>query len=96
MRAVTYDAVLQALGAAQMEKGTSRMARSPLSLVTGLLLGGLLAAAALASTVDSFRPLPPDQRRPVPTFSLLDHQGNALSSAELQGKVVVVRFWATW
>ena len=33
---------------------------------------------------------------PMPPFSLADMQGVTMSSAQLQGKVVVIRFWATW
>jgi cytochrome oxidase Cu insertion factor (SCO1/SenC/PrrC family) len=72
------------------------MPRSPMSLVTGLLLCGLLGVAAVAPALDTFRPLPQDQLHPAPTFSLPDHRGTSLSLADLHGKVVVVRFWATW
>lgn len=33
---------------------------------------------------------------PAPPFSLLTLKGTAMRSADLQGKVVVIRFWATW
>jgi cytochrome oxidase Cu insertion factor (SCO1/SenC/PrrC family) len=33
---------------------------------------------------------------PMPTFTLPDANGAAFESSNLQGKVVVVRFWATW
>jgi cytochrome oxidase Cu insertion factor (SCO1/SenC/PrrC family) len=33
---------------------------------------------------------------PVPKFSLPAINGATMDSAALQGKVVVVRFWATW
>jgi peroxiredoxin len=32
----------------------------------------------------------------MPVFELPDANGETVRSAELQGKVVVVRFWATW
>jgi cytochrome oxidase Cu insertion factor (SCO1/SenC/PrrC family) len=32
----------------------------------------------------------------VPVFQLPAVNGSTVSSAQLQGKVVVVRFWATW
>jgi peroxiredoxin len=32
----------------------------------------------------------------MPEFELPDTNGATLRSAALQGKVVVVRFWATW
>ena len=33
---------------------------------------------------------------PMPDFQLPDVNGSNVSPAQLQGKVVVVRFWATW
>ena len=33
---------------------------------------------------------------PMPAFQLPAVDGSTLSSTQLQGKVVVVRFWATW
>src|SRR5262250_2456774 len=32
----------------------------------------------------------------LPTFSVKDLQGRALSSTDLRGKVVLIDFWATW
>jgi len=32
----------------------------------------------------------------LPTFSVKDLQGRSVSSADLQGKVVLIDFWATW
>ena len=32
----------------------------------------------------------------LPAFDLPDAHGTTVRSADLQGKVVVVRFWATW
>ena len=36
------------------------------------------------------------QSRSMPVFELPDANGETMRSANLQGKVVVVRFWATW
>jgi cytochrome oxidase Cu insertion factor (SCO1/SenC/PrrC family) len=33
---------------------------------------------------------------PMPAFQLPAVDGSTLSSADLRGKVVIVRFWATW
>ena len=38
----------------------------------------------------------PRQPMPMPDFSLPDVGGNTVSSADLRGKVIVMRFWATW
>ena len=73
-----------------------RMPRSLVIMIRGLLVCGLLGIAAVAPALDTFRPLPPDQQRPAPAFSLPDYQGTSLALAALHGKVVVVRFWATW
>ena len=35
-------------------------------------------------------------RKQAPNFSLKDANGNAVSLADLKGKVVLVNFWATW
>jgi len=32
----------------------------------------------------------------MPAFELPDPNGETVRSADLQGKVIVVRFWATW
>jgi peroxiredoxin len=32
----------------------------------------------------------------MPVFELPDANGETVRAADLQGKVVVVRFWATW
>jgi peroxiredoxin len=39
---------------------------------------------------------PAKDRRPVPAFELESLQGDRVSLASLEGKVVVVSFWATW
>jgi cytochrome oxidase Cu insertion factor (SCO1/SenC/PrrC family) len=67
-----------------------------LAFMAGILLYGFPGLASAASALEAFRALSPEQQRPAPTFSLPDHQGGAIDSAALRGKVVVVRFWATW
>jgi hypothetical protein len=61
-----------------------------------LLMCSLLAMATMAHALDTFHPLPSAQQRPAPAFLLPDYEGTILASAALHGKVVVVRFWATW
>lgn len=73
-----------------------RTSSSGIGMLTGFLVCSLLTMATVAFALDTFRPLPPDQQHPAPVFSLPDYEGTPLASAALRGKVVVVRFWATW
>ena len=70
--------------------------RLVVSVLASLLVCGLCSIAGTASALDPFRALPPGQQRAAPAFTLPDHRGIPVHSADLQGKVVVVRFWATW
>jgi peroxiredoxin len=38
----------------------------------------------------------PRQTTPMPDFSLANVDGTTVRAADLQGKVIMVRFWATW
>ena len=67
-----------------------------LAFIAGTLLYGLAGLASAASALEAFQALSPEQQRPAPAFTLPDHQGGAIDSTALRGKVVVVRFWATW
>ena len=60
-------------------------------MVASLLLCGLCHIAGTASALDPFRALPAGQQVPAPAFILPDHHGHPMDSADLQGKVVVVR-----
>jgi hypothetical protein len=66
-----------------------------------LLLGiGLLWGDLPAQAADPL-PLPagltaPSQPTRLPTFSLPDVQGTTVQETALHGKVVIVRFWASW
>jgi hypothetical protein len=62
----------------------------------GFLICGLPGIAARALALEGFRHFTPDQQRPAPAFALPDYQSTPFSLASLHGKVVVVRFWATW
>ena len=79
-----------------IKEGTSMRSRFVTAMIASLLLCGLCSIAGTASALDPFRALPPGQQAPAPAFILPDHHGNPMDSADLQGKVVVVRFWATW
>ncbi len=39
---------------------------------------------------------PPSQPTKMPAFEFANLHGGALKSTELKGKVIVIRFWATW
>jgi hypothetical protein len=64
-------------------------------IMTGLLIG-LSGSIVSTPALEAFSALPPGNQRPAPAFTLPDHHGTPMHSADLQGKVVVVRFWATW
>jgi hypothetical protein len=55
----------------------------------------------LAQAAGETPPLPPGlaasgQPTPIPEFSAPGPNGTTMRSADLLGKVVVIRFWATW
>ena len=39
---------------------------------------------------------PPPQPTKMPAFDFADLHGGALTSSAVKGKVIVIRFWATW
>jgi cytochrome oxidase Cu insertion factor (SCO1/SenC/PrrC family) len=39
---------------------------------------------------------PPPQPTKLPDFEFTNLQGGTLKSSEMKGKVVIIRFWATW
>ena len=39
---------------------------------------------------------PPPQPTKMPDFEFANLQGGTLKSSEMKGKVIVIRFWATW
>ena len=66
-----------------------------------LLLGIFLALSPLSLCAAEQPNLPeglmvPSPSTTMPVFELPDANGETVHSADLQGKVVVVRFWATW
>ena len=67
----------------------------------GLLLGILLPLGSLLTHATGSAALPeglaaPGQSMSMPAFELPDANGATIRSADLQGKVIVVRFWASW
>ena len=76
-----------------------RYKRQPLNLF--LFLGIFLALSPLSLCAAEQPNLPegltvPSPSTSMPVFELPDANGETVRSADLQGKVVVVRFWATW
>jgi cytochrome oxidase Cu insertion factor (SCO1/SenC/PrrC family) len=67
-----------------------------IAVIASMLVFGLGGVVAVVFALEAFRPLPPGNQRPAPAFTLPDHHGAPLHSTDLHGKVVVVRFWATW
>ena len=39
---------------------------------------------------------PPQQAMKLPEFEFVNLQGGTLKSSEMKGKVIIIRFWATW
>jgi cytochrome oxidase Cu insertion factor (SCO1/SenC/PrrC family) len=39
---------------------------------------------------------PPAQATKLPPFDFANLHGGALKSSEMKGKVIIIRFWATW
>lgn len=67
----------------------------------GLLAATLLALHPMPADAADGPSLPQGMQAPrqpitLPAFELPTPDGNTARAADLQGKVVVVRFWATW
>ena len=66
------------------------------------LLLGLLLTLSPPRAPAAESPTPPEglatpgQLTPMPAFELPDPDGNPVRSEELRGKVVMIRFWASW
>lgn len=69
-------------------------------LLAGLLIGGILGALVLLGgppgNASGSRRLPPTVGSPVKDFQLDALDGDAVQLSDLQGKPVVINFWATW
>jgi hypothetical protein len=64
--------------------------------VIAMLLGSTIAIAAGESREPPMGLAEVKPTAPMPVFKLPGVNGEAFDSSTLQGKVVVVRFWATW
>jgi cytochrome oxidase Cu insertion factor (SCO1/SenC/PrrC family) len=65
-----------------------------------LLIAGVVVTLGVGAQSDTLYPpgglTEVSPTMSMPAFQLPAVNGSAVSSAELQGKVVIVRFWATW
>lgn len=67
-----------------------------------LLVGAFVALGPLGTNAMGGNTAPPpglievSSGTPMPAFQLPAVDGSTVSSADLRGKVVIVRFWATW
>jgi len=72
--------------------------------VTAVIAATMFAIAvpfSSAVAADNLPALPanlaaPAKVTPMPEFSFADLHGGTLQSSDMKGKVVVIRFWATW
>ena len=63
-------------------------------LVATAAAGCSQPAANTASTTD--QPAAADGKKAMPSFEVANIKGGSIKSADLQGKVALVDFWATW
>jgi len=61
-----------------------------------LVVGSYTTPAAERAPVPPDGLLPPETPTSIPDFCLPSVDGKTLEAADLRGKVVVIRFWATW
>lgn len=77
------------------ETGEARAARPRIGVIlVWLLVLGLLGLVGFGLVRSQRGPIGVGSR--VPEFSLTTFDGETLDSADLQGRVVVVNFWASW
>lgn len=70
---------------------TSRIALLPLTLLLCVAPAFGAAPDFAGMEIQPYNPL-----KPAPGFALPDLQGNTVRLADLQGKVIMLFFWATW
>jgi hypothetical protein len=66
-----------------------------------MLLLGAAAGFHVARAAEGLFPAatvmaPPAQPMTMPEFDFANLHGGALKSSDMKGKVIVIRFWATW
>jgi cytochrome oxidase Cu insertion factor (SCO1/SenC/PrrC family) len=67
----------------------------------GIVALGAAAFFAVAHAAEGLFPAhtmmaPPAKPTKMPDFEFANLHGGALKSSELKGRVIVIRFWATW
>jgi thiol-disulfide isomerase/thioredoxin len=75
---------------------TPRLLRVGLPALVAALLASALIALRLHGTATPIAMLMPTMNAAAPELSWYDASGQVRSLAELEGKVVLVNFWATW
>ena len=69
--------------------------------VLAFMVLGAAAGFDIARAADGLFPhatvmAPPAKPTKLPDFDFANLHGGALKSSEMKGKVVIIRFWATW
>lgn len=72
-----------------------RLASRALLLAAGLALA-TPALAAESPFTGPTRLVMPAEPAAMPDFSLPEAKGGVVRASELKGRVIVIRFWATW
>lgn len=77
-----------------------KMVAAVRALIVAIAVTALMPVSG-ALSADALPPLPPNLSalaKPVamPEFSFANLNGGTLQSSDMKGKVVIVRFWATW
>jgi len=60
------------------------------------LVFGAMAHAAESSSMPPAVMAPPAKPTALPEFEFANLHGGTLKSSDMKGKVIVIRFWATW
>ena len=79
----------------------ARGSRATVALVLNIALAASLCASVVAHAAEGLFPRATMMAAPAtptkaPDFEFANLHGGTLKSADLKGKVVVIRFWATW